>query len=163
MQGPFSGGCAPTAGLGLPWDLRQQEKSPRHVRQRTEQRNRREDNCRNARMGAMKTARFCVLSVLLSMAAHGGISDALSASGVPPPQTPASPSIAVTPPSPDTPAAGADSDAPADSPRNPDSTPMPAPARTDHYAGPAKNPSGRVSFQTCANAQRNREAGSYST
>ena len=111
----------------------------------------------------MKTARFCVLSVLLSMAAHGGISDALSASGVPPPQTPASPSIAVTPPSPDTPAAGADSDAPADSPRNPDSTPMPAPARTDHYAGPAKNPSGLVSFHTCANAQRNREAGSYST
>ena len=111
----------------------------------------------------MKTARFCVLSVLLSMAAHGGISDALSASGKPPPRMPASPSIAVTPPPPDTPAAGADPDAPANNPRNPNSTPLPAPAQTDHYAGPAKNPSGLVSFHTCANAQRNREAGSYST
>jgi len=111
----------------------------------------------------MKTARFCALLVPLPMAAHGGISDALSASGVPPPQTPASPSVAVTPPSPDKPAAGADSDAPADSRRNPNSTPMPAPARTDHYAGPAKDPSGRVSFHMCANARCNLEAGPYST
>ena len=82
----------------------------------------------------MKTLGFCVLSVLLSMAAHGGIADALCASGPPLPQAPASPSIAATPSSPDIPAAGTDPDAPAGNPRNPNSAPMPAPAPTDHYA-----------------------------
>jgi len=82
----------------------------------------------------MKTMGFCVLSLLLSMAAHGGISDALSASGPPLPPTPASPSIAATPPSLDTPAGGTVPDAPAGNPRNPNSTPMPVPASTDHYA-----------------------------
>lgn len=87
----------------------------------------------------MKTMGFCVLSVLLSMAAHGGISDALGASGPPLPQTPVSPSRAATPPSLDIPAGGTVPDAPAGSPRNPNSTPMPAPATTNHYAGSAEN------------------------
>jgi hypothetical protein len=82
----------------------------------------------------MKTVTISVLSVLLSMAAHGGISDALSASGLPLPQTPSPPSIAATPPAPDTPASETDPEAPAGNPRNPNSTPMPAPAPTDHYA-----------------------------
>ncbi len=83
----------------------------------------------------MKTEGFCVLSVLLSMATYGGISDALSASGQPSPQTPVSASSAANLPSLDTPAGGTVPDAPADSRRNPDSTPMPAPVPTDHYAG----------------------------
>ena len=83
----------------------------------------------------MKIVGFCVLSCLLSMAVHGGISDALSASAQPLPKTPAIPSSAATLPSPDTPAGGAAHDAPPDSPRKPNSTPMPAPAPTDHYAG----------------------------
>ena len=82
----------------------------------------------------MKTMGFCVLSVLLSMAAHGGIADALGASGSPLPQTPAAPSVAANPPSPDTPAAGTVPDAPVGNPRDPNSTPIPVPASTDHYA-----------------------------
>jgi len=46
---------------------------------------------------AMKTVGFCVLSALLSMAVHGGISDALSASGPPLSATPVSPSSAAAP------------------------------------------------------------------
>jgi len=95
----------------------------------------------DVKRGAVKTAGFCVLSVLLSMAAHGGISDALSASGPPLPQTPVSPSNAATPPSLDTPAGGAARDTRPGSPRNPNSTPMPAPAPTSHYAGLVGNPS----------------------
>ena len=89
----------------------------------------------------MKALGFCVLPVLLSLAAHGGISDALSASGQRLPKTPASPSSAATLPLPDTPAGGAVRDTPPGSPRNPNSTPMPAPAETNHYAGVAKNSS----------------------
>lgn len=89
----------------------------------------------------MKTMGFCVLSVLLSMAAHGGISDALSASGPPLSATPVSPSSAANPPSLDIPAGGTVPDAPAGSPRNPNSKPMPAPAATNHYAGSAENSS----------------------
>jgi hypothetical protein len=89
----------------------------------------------------MKTMEFCMLSVLLSMAAHGGISDALGASGPPLPQTPVSQSSAATPQSLDMPAAEPFPDAPARSPRNPNSKPMPAPAPTSHYAGAAENSS----------------------
>jgi hypothetical protein len=89
---------------------------------------------------AMKTAGFCVLSVLLWMAAaHGGIPDALGASGPPLP-----PSSAASPPALDIPAGGAVRDAPAGAPRNPSLTPMPAPARTNHYARPAENPPGQA-------------------
>jgi hypothetical protein len=45
----------------------------------------------DVKKGAMKTVGFCVLTVLLSMATHGGISDALGASGTPLPQTPVLP------------------------------------------------------------------------
>ena len=87
----------------------------------------------------------CVLSFLLSMVA-GGVSGALSTSGQPPP---ANASIGIqcgdpgfaeylaslyiaslTMPS----AGGAACDAPFD-PRNPNSTPLPAPAATNHYPG----------------------------
>jgi len=96
---------------------------------------------------AMKSIGLCLLSALVSMAAHGGISDALSASVLPMPLTPASPSIATTPPSLDIPAAGTVLDTPAGgSPRNPGSTPMPAPASTDHYGSPAENYSGTVTL-----------------
>jgi hypothetical protein len=84
----------------------------------------------------MKTMGSCVLSVLLSLA-DGGISDALSASGPPLSQTPVSPSSAATPPS-LVPTGGTVPVAPAGSPRNPNSKPMPAPASTNHYAGSAE-------------------------
>ena len=100
----------------------------------------------DVRRVAMKSMGFCVLSALVSMAAHGGISDALSASVLPLPQTPASPSIATTPPSPDTPAPGSAPETPAGSPRIPNSTPMPAPASSDHYGGAAENSSGTVTL-----------------
>src|SRR5512146_437237 len=87
---------------------------------------------------AMTKAGFCVLSALLSMAAHGGMSDAVSASG-PPPRTLMSPSSAATPPSPDI--LGTVPDAPAVSPGNPNAMPMPAPASTDNYAGSAEDSS----------------------
>jgi len=87
----------------------------------------------------MKAMGF-VLSVLLSLA-HGGISDALSASGPPLSQAPVSPSSAATPPSLYTPAGGPARE-PRGSPRNRDSTPMPTPAPTNHYAGPAENSTG---------------------
>lgn len=80
----------------------------------------------------MNTMGFCVLSVLLSLAAHGGISDALSASGPPLSATPVSPYSAAPPPS--LPAGRTLPDTPAGSPRNPNSKPMPAPAPTNHYA-----------------------------
>jgi len=93
----------------------------------------------------MKTAGACVLSVLLWMAAaHGGIPDALGASGPPLPQKPVAPSSAASPPALDIPAGGAVRDAPAGAPRNPNLTPMPAPAQTNRYAGPAENPSGQA-------------------
>ena len=96
----------------------------------------------DGKRGAMKAMGFCVLPVLLLMAAHGGISDALSASGQPLPKTPASPSTAATLPLPDTPAGGAARDLPLRSPWNPNSKPMPAPAPTSHYAGVAENSTG---------------------
>lgn len=80
----------------------------------------------------MKAIGFSALLSLLSMATHGGISDALSASG--PPLSQSSPSRAATPPSLDLPAGGMVPAAPAGSPRNPNLTPMPAPAPTIHYA-----------------------------
>jgi len=95
----------------------------------------------------MKTMGFLVLWAMLSMAAHNRISDAVSASSLPVPQTQASLSIAAIPPLLDTPAAGTDPDAPAGNPRNPNSTPVTAPVPTNHYAGPANNPSGRVFYQ----------------
>jgi len=66
----------------------------------------------DVKRGAMKAMGFCVLPVLLSMAAPGGISDALSASGQPLPKTPVSPSSAATLPLPDPPAGGAARDLP---------------------------------------------------
>lgn len=89
---------------------------------------------RHAGRDAMKTMGFCVLPVLLSIAAHGGVSDALSAPGPLQPRTPVSPSRAAAPPSLDSPAGGTVPDAPSGSPRNPNPTPMPAPASTSHYA-----------------------------
>lgn len=95
----------------------------------------------DVKKGAVKAVGCCVLSALLSMAAHGGISDALGASEPPPPQkTPVSPSSAANPPAPEMPAGGTLPNGPADSPRNPNSAPMPAPMTTDHYAGSAENP-----------------------
>jgi len=94
----------------------------------------------------MKSMESWALSALVSMAAHGGISDALSASVLPLPQSPASPSFATTPPSPDTPAPGSAPETPAGSPRNPNSTPMPVPASTDHYGGPAEHSSGTITI-----------------
>jgi hypothetical protein len=95
----------------------------------------------------MKTMGFCVLTVLLSMATHGGIADALGASGTPLPQAPGFPSSAATPPSPDAPVGESAHDAPAGSPRNPNSpTPMPVPASTDHYAGSSENSSRTVTI-----------------
>lgn len=91
----------------------------------------------------MKAIGFCALSFLLSMTAHGGIADALSASGPSPVQTPVSPSSAVTPPALNMPGGKTVPDAPVGSPQNPDLTPVPAPASTNHYAnhypGPAAN------------------------
>jgi len=95
----------------------------------------------DVKKGAVKAVGACVLSALLSMAAHGGISDALSASEPPPPgQTPVSPSSAANPPAPEMPAGGTVPSGPAGSPRNPNSAPVPAPVSTDHYAGAAGNP-----------------------
>lgn len=91
----------------------------------------------------MKTAGFCVLSALLWLAAHGGITDAHGASGPPLPQKPVSPSSAASPPALDIPAGGTLPNAPAGAPRNPNLTPMPTPAQTNHYTGPAGNPSGQ--------------------
>lgn len=93
----------------------------------------------DAKRGAMKTMGFCLLPVLLSMAAHGGISDALGASRQPLPRTPVAPSSAATLPLPDMPAGGAARNPPHGSPRNPNSKPMPAPAPTSHYAGVVEN------------------------
>ena len=73
----------------------------------------------NLRSSAVKIVGFCVLSCLLSMAVHGGISDALSAAN---------------PPSPVAPASGASRDSHPGSPPNPNSAPMPVPAPTNHYA-----------------------------
>jgi len=88
----------------------------------------------------MKTIGLSVLSVLLSMAIHGGISDALSASGPPFPRTPVPPSSAATPPSRDVPAGESVPEAPAGSPQRPNSTPLPVPAPTNHYAGSGEDP-----------------------
>jgi hypothetical protein len=52
---------------------------------------------------AMKTVWVCVLLSLLSIVAYSGFSDALSGSGQPLIEMPASPSIAATPPSLNTP------------------------------------------------------------
>src|SRR5690348_14060298 len=90
----------------------------------------------DVKRGAAKAVGSCVLSLLLTMVAHGGISDALGASGPPRLLAPVPPSIAATPPSLDTPAGGTIPEVPAGSPRNP--TPMPAPASSNHYVGPAK-------------------------
>jgi len=51
----------------------------------------------------MRTLRVCVLLSLLSIVAYSGLSGALSGSGRPLFELPASPSIAATPPSPNTP------------------------------------------------------------
>jgi len=88
----------------------------------------RADGSGDVERDAVKFTAFCVLAIFLSMAAHGGISDALGATGPQLPQTPVPPSRAATPPSLDTPPGG---------PRNPNPTPMPAPAPTNHYAGSA--------------------------
>jgi len=82
----------------------------------------------------MKSMGSCVLLALLSMAAHGGIADALGAPGAQPPLSPVSPSSAANPPAPDIPAAENEPAAPAGDPRYPNSTPTPAPASTNHYA-----------------------------
>jgi len=86
----------------------------------------------------MKATGLCLLSVLLTMAAHGGISDALGASAPPLSATPMSPSSAATPASLDRPAGGTVPGVPPGSPRKPNSTPMPTPAPTNHYAGSAE-------------------------
>lgn len=83
-----------------------------------------------------------MLSVSLSMAARGGISDALGAPVRPPSATPVLPSSAATPPSLRVPGGGTVPDAPAGSPRNPDSNPLPAPAAMNHYAGAAESRNG---------------------
>jgi hypothetical protein len=77
---------------------------------------------------------FCTLSAILSMAAHGGIADALGATVPPQQRTPASPSRAVNLPSLDSPAGGITPNTPARNPRNPDPAPMPVPAATHNYA-----------------------------
>ncbi len=91
----------------------------------------------DVRWGGVKTLGFCTLSAILSMAAHGGIADALGAAAPPQQRTPASPSRAANLPSLDNPAGGIAPDTPARNPRNPrnpDPAPMPVPAATNNYA-----------------------------
>jgi len=90
----------------------------------------------------MKTLGLWVLTALLSMAGHGGIPDAASAATPPQPRVPAP--RAAAPPAPDLPAGGGVPGAPGGGPQNPDAAPMPAPAPTDHYTGPAKYTAGMV-------------------
>ena len=98
-----------------------------------------------------------MLSVSLSMAARGGISDALGA--------PVPSSSAATPPSLRVPSEGAFPDAPTGSPRNPDSKPLPAPAAMNHYAGAAESRNGskmresRVPARSTINSSLPRAAG----
>lgn len=91
---------------------------------------------------AVKTVALCVLSAALSMATHGGFSDALGASGPLLPPAPVLPSSAANPPSPDIPVGETVLDVPAGNPQYRNPTPMPAPAATDHYAVPAGSSTG---------------------
>ena len=54
----------------------------------------------------------------------------------------------------DMPAGGAVPDVPTDSPWNPATTPMPAPAPTDHYAGSVENSSGSGQLAVLAGSKR---------
>ena len=83
----------------------------------------------------MKIVGAFLLSVAASAAACGWMADALGAAVPPFPRTPALPSSAASSPSVDTPAGATVPGAPAGSPRNLKSKPMPAPAPTEHYAG----------------------------
>ena len=91
----------------------------------------------------MKVPGYWVLSILLSMSAHGVIADALGASGPSMSRSPVSPSRAASPPSLERPVGGTVPDAPAVSPHKPNLTPMPVPAPTIHYAGSVENASGQ--------------------
>ena len=91
----------------------------------------------------MKVPGYRVLSILLSMAAQGGIADAFGASGPPMSRSQVSPSRAASPPSLERPTGGTVPDAPSGSPHNPNPTPMPAPAPTIHYAGSVEKASGQ--------------------
>lgn len=83
--------------------------------------------------GAVKTVGTCLLSLLLSTVA-GGVSAAPSGFGQPPTSTPVSTSSAATLASLHMPfAGGAVRDARPDR-QNPNSTPIPAPPATNHYA-----------------------------
>src|SRR6185503_4334416 len=108
----------------------------------------------DARWVAVKVPGYGILAVLLSMAASGGIADAFGASGPPLFRSPASPTRAASPPSLDRPVGGTVPDAPAVSPQNPNSTPMPAPATTIHYAGSVENASGCDQFCPARSASR---------
>ena len=89
---------------------------------------------------AMKVAGSCVL-VLLLLATLGGISGAFGASASPLSATPLSPSSAPTPASLNRPGGETLPSVPPGSPRQPNLTPMPAPAPTNHYAGRVENSS----------------------
>jgi hypothetical protein len=54
----------------------------------------------------------------------------------------------------DMPAGGTVADAPADSPWNPTTTPMPAPTPTDHYAGSVENSSSSDQLAVLSGSKR---------
>jgi len=92
----------------------------------------------------MKALAFCVLSSLVSMAAHSGTPEVLvGASGGFLSAAPAAP-----PSSPDRPAGGAVRDKPPAGPWIPNPTPRPAPAPTNHYAGMPDIPSAPQPYDT---------------
>ena len=80
---------------------------------------------------------FCVLPSSWAMAAHGGIPEAPNDSGPPLFQTPVSQLRVAFPPYWELPAGRVVPDAPAGRPRDPNAAPLPVPAPTMHYAGPA--------------------------
>lgn len=87
-----------------------------------------------------KAAGSWALLLLLTTATHGGIANALGASGPPPHRAPMSPFRAASQPPLDLPSEGGVPEAPADGSRRPGTTPMPAPAPTTHYAGSKSRP-----------------------
>ncbi len=95
-----------------------------------------------ATIAAVKIRYASVLLVILSIAAPCGIPSAQAAAVPLPLRTPVAPSSATAPFSPDGPVGESGTGAPAGSPRNPGAKPMPAPASTGHYAGPAGNAAG---------------------
>jgi hypothetical protein len=85
---------------------------------------------------------FAVLPILFLTAAACGTPSAQAAAVPLPLRTPVATSSATAPFAPDGPAGEGGPGVPAGSPRYPGAKPMPAPAATGHYAGPAGNGAG---------------------